>query len=285
MSAANARVLVVDDDASLRQTIAMVLERAGYTVVQAASGEQALLLLAQSVQHNAPVEVVLSDIVMQAVDGVAVTRAARALPDPPEVILLTRHGKLETAMGAIDAGAFGYLLKPLKWHALLEKVAEAVHICRIKRDQREQAAAWQRIVGMLGDVEASPSAVAAPTAGAADAPPLPADVAEAATVARFLECGQLQIDTFRHKVTDAGVPLDLTPLEYTLLATLAESPGLIMPYTTLVAQTHQLQIESREAYQLLRTHVSNLRRKLQSCTIISVRGVGFILDMRDEKVR
>lgn len=278
MTLTGAAVLVVDDDASLRQAVAMVLERGGYTVVQAENGEQALVQLEVARRTNTAFDVVISDIVMQAVDGVAVTRAARTLPDPPEVILLTRYGKLETAMAAIDAGAFGYLLKPLKWHALQEKVAEAVRARRQKRDQREQAAAWQRMMGILGDMPVAREVGDDGTFPEAPMEPPP----HSPVTARYIQQGKLQIDTFRRDVQDAGMALDLTPLEYSILVMLAESPGLIVPYTTLVAQTHQLQIGSREAYQLLRTHVSNLRRKLRSCTIISVRGVGFILDLQSE---
>lgn len=261
MSQNNVRILVVDDDASMRQTIAMVLSKAGYTVVQAQNGETALALLDESHAQDTPFDVILTDIVMHAIDGVAVTRAARSLPNPPEVILLTRHGKLETAMAAIDAGAAGYLLKPLQWHMLLQRVVTAIEHRRSTQTQREQAQAWQRILGIIGD-----------------APPHPAATANPEPAQRYLTVGSLQIDTFRREVQDQGRLLDLTPVEYTILATLAASPSLIIPYSTLVGQTHQLDVDNREAYQLLRTHTSNLRRKLQSCRVVSIRGVGYMLD-------
>ena len=264
MSQSDVRILVVDDDPSMRQTIAMVLSKAGYTVVQAKNGETALALLDESHAQDTPFDVILTDIVMHAIDGVAVTRAARSLPNPPEVILLTRHGKLETAMAAIDAGATGYLLKPLQWHVLLQRVATAVEHRRSNQTQREHAEAWQRILGLIGDVPFSPT----------PANPAPAQ--------RYLTVGSLQIDTFRREVQDQGRFLDLTPVEYTILATLAASPSLIIPYSTLVGQTHQLAVDNREAYQLLRTHTSNLRRKLQSCRVVSVRGVGYMLDSQHD---
>ncbi len=261
MSQSDVRILVVDDDASMRQTIALVLSKAGYTVVQAKNGEAALALLDEAHTQATPFDVILTDIVMHGIDGVAVTRTARSLPDPPEVILLTRHGKLETAMAAIDAGAVGYLLKPLQWHMLLQRVATAIEHRRSIQMQREQAQAWQRILGIIGDVPLPPTAPPDPE------PPQ-----------RYLQVGSLQIDTFRREVQDQGQLLDLTPLEYTILATLAASPNLIIPYSTLVEQTHQLHVDNREAYQLLRTHTSNLRRKLQSCRVVSIRGVGYMLE-------
>lgn len=164
-------------------------------------------------------------------------------------------------MAAIDAGAAGYLLKPLQWHMLLQRVATAIEHRRSIQMQREQAQAWQRILGIIGD---------APLPPAATPEPEPAQ--------RYLKVGLLQIDTFRREVQDQGQLLDLTPVEYTILATLAASPSLIIPYSTLVEQTHQLHVDNREAYQLLRTHTSNLRRKLQSCRVVSIRGVGYMLD-------
>ncbi len=112
-----ARVLVVDDEPKLARVAAEMLELDGHQVARAAGGRQALVELAA-----APFDVVITDLRMPEVDGLAVLAAARALAAPPEVVLMTAYGTAESAVAAMKAGAADYVLKPFAMDELRLRV-------------------------------------------------------------------------------------------------------------------------------------------------------------------
>ena len=112
-----ARVLVVDDEPKLARVAAEMLELDGHQVARAAGGRQALVELAA-----APFDVVITDLRMPEVDGLAVLAAARALATPPEVVLMTAYGTAESAVAAMKAGAADYVLKPFAMDELRLRV-------------------------------------------------------------------------------------------------------------------------------------------------------------------
>jgi DNA-binding NarL/FixJ family response regulator len=107
-SAERIRVVVVDDQALVRAGFRMILEAETDLVVagEAADGEQAVALISAD-----PPDVVLMDVRMPDVDGIAGTERVRALPDPPRVIVLTTFHLDDYVFGALRAGASGFLLK------------------------------------------------------------------------------------------------------------------------------------------------------------------------------
>src|SRR5512146_2548255 len=102
-----ARVLVVDDEPKLGRVVAEMLELDGHDVVRAGGGREALARLAEEA-----FELVVTDLRMPEVDGLAVLRAARARTPPPEVVLMTAYGTAESAVEAMKAGAADYVTKP-----------------------------------------------------------------------------------------------------------------------------------------------------------------------------
>src|SRR6266542_2160459 len=102
-----ARVLVVDDEPKLGRVVAQMMELDGHAVVRAGGGREALALLRQE-----PFDVVVTDLRMPEVDGLAVLRAARALSAPPEVVLMTAYGTAESAVEALRAGAADLVTTP-----------------------------------------------------------------------------------------------------------------------------------------------------------------------------
>ncbi len=112
-----ARVLVVDDEPKLARVAAEMLELDGHQVARATGGRQALVELAA-----APFDVVITDLRMPEVDGLAVLAAARALATPPEVVLMTAYGTAESAVAAMKAGAADYVLKPFAMDELRLRV-------------------------------------------------------------------------------------------------------------------------------------------------------------------
>ncbi|MGH3250657.1 MAG: response regulator [Trebonia sp.] len=113
------RVLLVDDDALVRAGLSMMLNGAGGLVIvgEAADGDQ----VPAAVARHRP-DVVLMDLRMPRVDGITATRRLRAAPQPPEVIVLTTFDADENVLGALRAGASGFLLKD----APPAQIAEAI---------------------------------------------------------------------------------------------------------------------------------------------------------------
>ena len=123
MSNESAKVLLVDDDKDLLQLIAMRLTAAGYAVTAVESGEAALAALS-----IARPQVVITDLRMQGMDGMALFDAIhRDSPSLP-VLILTAHGTIPEAVTATRRGVFSFLTKPFEPKVLLDTVAEAMRL-------------------------------------------------------------------------------------------------------------------------------------------------------------
>jgi two-component system, NtrC family, response regulator AtoC len=121
-----AQILVVDDEVNLRRVLGAVLERAGYDVLVAADGTEGLAVLA-----NHHIDVVVTDLRMPGVDGMALLREAQRVdPDIP-VIILTAYSTVDNAVEALKSGAFDYLTKPFEQSDVLAIVRKAVQTRRM----------------------------------------------------------------------------------------------------------------------------------------------------------
>lgn len=115
------RILVVDDDATACAVLAEVLIKAGYTVEMAGGGAEAV-----EKGQRLPVDLVLTDIQMANMDGMAVLKRFREFsPDTP-IILLTAFGTIESAIKAIKSGAYDYVSKPFKKDEVLLTIHRAL---------------------------------------------------------------------------------------------------------------------------------------------------------------
>ncbi len=130
-----ARVLVVDDEEGIRAFVAEALESEGHDVVRAADGDEALAVLGRRGFH-----VMITDLRMPGLDGMALLRRARAEWPEMEVVVLTAHGSVEGAVEAMKLGAFDYLQKPLSGpvevRLLVQRAAER-HQLRALKAQAE----------------------------------------------------------------------------------------------------------------------------------------------------
>ena len=114
------RVLVVDDEQSLRKILAATLQREGYEVQVASDGEEALAALDRD-----GADVVVTDLVMPKMDGLSLLRKVVAShPDVP-VIVVTAHGRVDSAVEAMKAGAFDFVTKPFEHSDLKAIIAKA----------------------------------------------------------------------------------------------------------------------------------------------------------------
>jgi DNA-binding NtrC family response regulator len=136
-----ATVLVVDDDAGIRESAAMALEKVGLKTVQAGDVTSALQLLRA---HR--IDVVLSDIYMPGETGLTLLQAIAERRDPPRVILMTARGTIETTALAQRIGAFDYLAKPFDLGDLIARVRAALGN-RVADEVPIDAGPSSRIVG------------------------------------------------------------------------------------------------------------------------------------------
>ncbi len=132
------RLLLVDDDEELCQLLTLQLSAKGHQVAMAHDVKSAVALLGRST-----IDAVLLDLRLGKEDGFDVLHEARQRCPEVAVLVLTAHGSVETAVSAMRAGAFGYLLKPLAEHELLQNVQHAVEATRLRREVR----GLRRIVG------------------------------------------------------------------------------------------------------------------------------------------
>ena len=120
-SSAAQNVLLVDDHEPFRDSLAKILEGAGFRVFPASDGEEALDILRQEFIH-----MVLTDLKMPKMDGVELLKVAKTIRPEVEVILITGYGTVDTAVTAMKDGAYDYIQKPFKPREILKLVRKAM---------------------------------------------------------------------------------------------------------------------------------------------------------------
>jgi DNA-binding response OmpR family regulator len=228
-------ILVVDDDAKIVRLVRTYLERAGYRVVEAADGRSALSAIAL----EAPALVVL-DVMLPEVDGLAVLRAVRRTDRTP-VIILSARGLVDDRITGLAAGADDYLPKPFSPAELVLRVG--------------------RILDRAGGAEGG--AGPGPTARSGEP----------------LRHGDLVVDRDRHEARIGGRLVALTTVEFRLLVTLLEADGRVLTRDQLLDAVYG-QDEAEVLDRTVDVHVGRLRDKLgddadQPRYVATVRGVGY----------
>jgi two-component system response regulator PilR (NtrC family) len=128
-AAAKPRILVVDDEPSMREMLRIVLRRDGYDVLVAESGTQAIGLL-----QSERVDLLLSDIRMPDVSGVDVLRAAKAVDAGIVAFMMTAFASTDTAVEAMRLGAVDYFMKPFNMDELRLKVRQHLEASRLRQE-------------------------------------------------------------------------------------------------------------------------------------------------------
>lgn len=255
-----ARILIVDDEPTIRSGLSTVLGTAGYSVNAVESAESALVYL-----EKHPIDLALLDIRMGGMSGVELMQEIKARWPHVSVILLTGYGGLDSAIAAVRAGADDYLLKPSGAEIIKESVATALdrHIRERRRDEllsqlRESLNQLDRGLG--------PPTIA-PTSA--------------------LRVADLAVDPARHEARRGGVPLNLTPTEFTLLTYLMRNADRAIGHQELVREVQGYDTDVWEARELIKYHIHTLRQKVESDPtdpryIVTVRGVGYKLTAPEE---
>ena len=113
----SAKILLVDDEVVFTNNISKLLSRRGYQVKAVNSGDEALRVLMDN-----SFDVMVLDLKMPGIDGIATIREMKKLGLPTEVLILTGHGSIDMALEAIKLGAYDYLTKPCQITELVSKI-------------------------------------------------------------------------------------------------------------------------------------------------------------------
>ncbi|MCL5406319.1 MAG: sigma-54 dependent transcriptional regulator, partial [Deltaproteobacteria bacterium] len=125
------KILIVDDEISILQSLGGLLEDEGYEVIQACCGEEAL-----DRARKDPPDLVLLDIWMPGTDGMAVLDEVKKLYPLLPVIIISGHGTIETAVKATRMGAFDFIEKPLSIERILVSIQNAIEFSRLEEENR-----------------------------------------------------------------------------------------------------------------------------------------------------
>ena len=131
-----ARILAVDDEPDLLETVRRILGRSGHTVLEASSGHVAREVLAKG-----RVDIVVTDLMMPGLDGMAVLEAVREVDGNIPVVVMTAHATVETAVAAMRAGAWDYVAKPFSADQLRLAVERALQHRALTVENRRLRAA------------------------------------------------------------------------------------------------------------------------------------------------
>ena len=145
-----ARLLVLDDDRAHAETAAESLERAGYHCTVATSGSEGLKLI-----ESKPFDLILTDLVMRDVSGLEIVRKSRARSPETEIIVMTGYPSYETALEAMDEGAYDYLNKPIDLNILRAKIRKALEKQKLVRSNVELKQQLDKKYGFEGIVGGS----------------------------------------------------------------------------------------------------------------------------------
>ncbi len=274
----SANILVVDDEQNIRLTLSALLRRASYTVTTASSGEEAVSLFSSQ-----PFDLMLVDLQMTGINGIQVVEALRARGLDTEVIVLTGHGSLESAIEGIHQGIFDYMLKTSDPAQIMDRVAAGLAE-RIKRQR--QNSLINTIGQAVQELASGGSATHAledslsnsgGSIGSSSSP-------GAAGHERVLTIGHLHLDTWHQTATLSERSLNLTPTEFRLLLCLAEHSGQMLSYTQLVRCAQGYETSELEAGELIKPHIHHLRQKIEPDPsapryLLNVRGKGYILQI------
>jgi DNA-binding response OmpR family regulator len=264
---AGGHVLIIDDEASLRQTMARILLRAGFEVTTVASGQESF-----SVLNDHSFDMVYLDLRLPDMSGLDILKTIRAMfPDMP-IILFTAQPDLHSAVEALRRGATDYLMKPLKPEVVIERTRLVIGEQNKKKRRR---AILQQMEQLQAELDAL-DAVEVPEKQAAGLPPT------GSLSDRFIRRGPLNLDLHTRRVMVNNHPVSLAPTSFDYLLVLARHSPNVVDYQTLVAEAQGYESEAREAQELTKWHIHNIRQAIETDArnpvhIITIRGSGYRL--------
>jgi two-component system, NtrC family, nitrogen regulation response regulator NtrX len=147
----NKAILIVDDEESICQTLGGILKDEGHEVVTAASGEEALRVVDED-----PPSLVLLDIWLPGIDGIEVLKVIKAGHPQIQVIIMSGHGTIETAVKATRLGAFDFIEKPLSLEKVILVVNHALEMIRLEEENlllKQKVSHEYELTGQSGPIQ------------------------------------------------------------------------------------------------------------------------------------
>ncbi len=236
-------ILIVDDEDVARQSLSDILKLEGYNAAAVANGAAAIEYV-----RNHPVDLIVVDLKMPGIDGLQVIQAVNQTSPDTEVILLTAYGSTDSAIQALRLRIHDYLTKP---------AAPAQVIASVKKGLARRATKLEAKAGHG----------------------LEADGA----LTEFMLSDGTHVDFSRRQIQAGKRLAHLTPAEGRLLKILMENEGKVFSHRELVMLVQGYDTAQREAPEILRPLVSQLRHKLEefpslSERVASVRGTGYVYE-------
>lgn len=235
-------ILVVDDEPVARQSLSDILKLEGFVVSSVPNGQAAV----EHIRTHA-IDLMIVDLKMPGMDGLEVIQVVNQTSPETEIILLTAHGSIETAIQALRLRIHDYLLKPASPVQILASVKKGLG--RRTRSRVNNAA----VTG-----------------------------SESTQEVYTLKDGTM-VDLSRRQIKFKNKIEHLTPAEGRLLRILMENEGKVFSHRELVLLVQGYDTSQREAPEILRPLVSRLRHKLEafpslSEKVVSVRGTGYLYE-------
>jgi two-component system response regulator RegX3 len=251
------RVLLVDDEAPLRESLTYALAKEGYSVLTAADGATAL-----SYSRTERVDAVILDLMLPVVDGMEVCRQLREFSDVPVLMLTAKDQTADTVRG-LDSGADDYVTKPFNTRELIARLGALVRrrasVEKLLESDRELLARMEDLLRRSAAPAAAPGHDRPAASGSIGRGPVVIDV----------ECGAVTVD---------GKPLVLAPEEYALLRILVTYAGSVVTRTELIERIWGPSTPERLV--MLEGYIRCLREKVETDPsrpkwLLTIPGIGF----------
>ena len=241
------KILVADDEASIRRILETRLKMVGYDVVTAEDGEEAV-----EVFNKTNPDLVVLDVMMPKMDGYGVTREIRRTSDVP-IIILTALGDVSERITGLELGAYDYVIKPFS-----PKELEA----RVK-------AVLRRTISKDVIIPASSTGTAASGSGSSKGNK------------NVITTGAIKIDTARRQVYRKNERIRLTGMEFSLLELLVNNSGQAYSRNEILQHVWSYPADHRIDTRVVDVHISRLRSKLETDPtnpelILTARGIGYM---------
>ncbi len=241
------KILVADDEASIRRILETRLKMVGYDVVTAEDGEEAV-----DVFNKANPDLVVLDVMMPKMDGYGVTREIRRTSDVP-IIILTALGDVSERITGLELGADDYVIKPFSPKELEARV-KAVLRRTISKDV---------IIPASGSSSSSGASVSSKGGK------------------NIISTGAIKIDTARRQVYRKNERIRLTGMEFSLLELLVNNSGQAYSRNEILQHVWSYPADHRIDTRVVDVHISRLRSKLEADPtnpelILTARGLGYM---------
>lgn len=260
------KILIIDDEPALRQTLGAILKRSGYIPVLAGTGQEGMEKLGGD-----SFSLIFLDIKLPDVMGVDLLPKIHQVDPELPVIILTAHATLDAAIHAVRGGARDFLLKPIDPKTIIERVDQIFEEKKEPQRQREIISQVKNLLAelQLPDVSGQSQENIQPQSAQPDS-------------ARFLTCGVIKADLHTQHIEIDGEVASIPPSSFGYLVTLMRHSPEAVSFEALVKESQGFECSRKEASDITRWHIHKIRKALEQDSsdpqhLITVRDFGYRL--------